>query len=277
MHSPDEVVRELESAGQRFETPCGAGRMSWRRWGNGAPVLLLHGGSGSWLHWQPTIPALSQHFALWVPDLPGFGESELPPEPMSFDSYCDTVLEGFNTFRPAGDAVHIVGFSFGSSIAVRLAAVLPTRHLVLSGATFTTMNQRPRRNLISLRRTPNEEERARGLRHNLREMMIAHEGNIDAMALRLYDIDTRRRRLPRTAINNLGIVRAELPGLQLQGRVCALAGADDQVIGHGTQAQRAELAALRPDALYDAIPGAGHWVMKEAAAAYNTALIRHLQ
>jgi len=34
--------------------------MVWRLWGAGAPVLLLHGGSGSWTHWLRNIPALVQ-------------------------------------------------------------------------------------------------------------------------------------------------------------------------------------------------------------------------
>jgi pimeloyl-ACP methyl ester carboxylesterase len=276
MKSPEGTIRELESSCQRFETPCGDGRIVWRRWGNGLPLLLLHGGSGSWLHWLPTIPALAPRFTLWVPDLPGMGDSDMPPEPLGFDSYCDILLEGFNTYRPAGDPVDIVSFSFGGPISVRLAASLPVRHLVLSGATFIAMTSRPRRNLVSLRRIADPDERQRALRHNLREMMIAHEDNVDELALRLYDIDTRRRRLPRPAINNLGVIRNELPKLEVQGRICAISGAEDQVIGKGTEAQRAELASLRPDAEYHTIPGAGHWVMYEGAPAYNEALLKLL-
>jgi pimeloyl-ACP methyl ester carboxylesterase len=273
---PDEVIRRVESSCQRFETPCGDGSVVWRRWGNGLPLLLLHGGSGSWLHWLPSIPALAQHFAVWVPDLPGMGDSAMPPEPVSFDSYAEVLLEGINTYRSAGDPVSIVGFSFGASFTVRLASLLPTKHVALSGATFIEMKERARRNLFSLRKIADEAERAKALRHNLGQMMIAHEENIDALALRIYDLDTRRRRLPRTAVNNLPVIRAELPKLEVQGRIAVISGADDQVVGGGTQTQKAELATLRPDAPYIAIPGAGHWVMKESPEAYNRALLDHL-
>ena len=31
-------------------TPCGDGNLVWRRWGKGRPLVLVHGGSGSWTH-----------------------------------------------------------------------------------------------------------------------------------------------------------------------------------------------------------------------------------
>jgi pimeloyl-ACP methyl ester carboxylesterase len=276
MTDPQQAIAAVEAQATRHQTPCAEGALTWRRWGKGDDVLLLHGGSGSWLHWLRTIPALAERFSVWAPDLPGMGDSAPPPEPPHFDTYCATVLEGFKALRPGDAPVSLVGFSFGSSIAVRLAASLPAKHLVLSGANFAVQTQRPRRNLISLRRAPDEAARAQALAHNVRVMMIAHEENVDALGLALYDIDTRRRRLQRTAINNLGIIRAELPRLALAGRMAAIAGADDQVIGDGEAAQRAHLAELRPGAPYLGIARAGHWVMHEAAAAYNAALLSHL-
>ena len=277
MSDTQRAIEEVQSGATRMETPCGEGRLVWHRWGKGPDVLLLHGGSGSWLHWLRTVLPLAERFAVWTPDLPGMGESAPPPEPPHFDTYCATVLEGFRKLRPGDAPVDLAGFSFGASIAVRLAAGLPTRHLVLSGANFIAMTARPRRDLISLRRAPDEAERARALRHNLRTMMIAHDENVDELALKLYDIDTRRRRLQRTAINNLGILRAEIPSVALAGELRAIAGADDQVIGHAPSVQAAALAELRPGAAYEAIPGAGHWVMHEGADAYNRALLSQLK
>ncbi len=53
----------------------------WRRWGEGPPLVLLHGGAGSWTHWIRNIDALAADRTLWIPDLPGLGDSPLPPEP----------------------------------------------------------------------------------------------------------------------------------------------------------------------------------------------------
>ena len=154
MTDPQQAIAAVEAQATRHQTPCAEGALTWRRWGKGDDVLLLHGGSGSWLHWLRTIPALAERFSVWAPDLPGMGDSAPPPEPPHFDTYCATVLEGFKALRPGDAPVSLVGFSFGSSIAVRLAASLPAKHLVLSGANFAVQTQRPRRNLISLRRAP---------------------------------------------------------------------------------------------------------------------------
>ncbi len=44
------------------ETPCGNAGLVWHLWGQGSaahpPVVLLHGGSGSWTHWLRNIQPL---------------------------------------------------------------------------------------------------------------------------------------------------------------------------------------------------------------------------
>src|SRR5687767_9478449 len=93
-HQP--AIDAILSQAEAFETPCGDGKMVWHRWGKGRPVVLLHGGSGSWMHWIRTIPALASHYTLWVPDQPGFGDSALPPDPVTPQSYAELVKQGID-------------------------------------------------------------------------------------------------------------------------------------------------------------------------------------
>jgi 2-hydroxy-6-oxonona-2,4-dienedioate hydrolase len=271
---PSGRVRELESLAQRFETPCGPGRVVWHRWGAGPAVLLLHGGSGSWLHWLPTIPALAQRHTVWVPDLPGMGESGMRPEPTTFESYADVLEHGFRSLTK--EPADVAGFSFGTSFSCRLAPRLGARHMVLSGATFLGIQSGRGRALLSLRRIQDPAERLRAVRHNLLVMMIAHEANADELAVHLYDVDTKRRRLPRGWVDTGAMVRELLPRVG-DVRVTAIAGGDDHVIGYGSARQSEALHALCPEARYVSLDGAGHWVMYEAAHRYSEALLRALE
>lgn len=275
---PEAAIPEVESPARRFETPCGTGRMMWRKWGAGRPVLLLHGGSGSWLHWLANVSVLARRYTVWAPDMPGFGDSDLPPQPYSLDAYAAVVAGGLQSLVSDAVRLDIVGFSFGGGVAVRLARLLDGRfhHMILSGVNFLPPSGL-RRKPASLRRIEDPVERINALRHNLQAMLIADERNIDDLALHLYSLDAERRRAPRVPFSGFAGVRDYLPEARVQGQLAVISGADDQVIGHGSKAQAEALRSLRPDARYQALEGAGHWVMYEAAERYNEALLAALE
>ena len=60
--SPADIVARLASQARVVRTPCGDGNMVWRVWGRGEPLVLFHGGSGSWTHWIRNIPELARHY-----------------------------------------------------------------------------------------------------------------------------------------------------------------------------------------------------------------------
>ena len=89
---PAQFIAILEGAGERHTTaidgtgkagPGAAGDVVWHSWGRGEPLVLLHGGTGSWLHWVRNVEPLARDFTVLVPDLPGSGESASPPPPIS--------------------------------------------------------------------------------------------------------------------------------------------------------------------------------------------------
>jgi hypothetical protein len=55
---PAEALRVLAQA-TALRTPCGDGETVWHSWGDGEPLVLLHGGSGSWTHWLRNVQALA--------------------------------------------------------------------------------------------------------------------------------------------------------------------------------------------------------------------------
>lgn len=62
-------------------TPSGGPDIVCRHLGRGERLFVFHGGSGSYRHWIRNLAALAKHFALCIPDLPGFGDSgDVDPE-----------------------------------------------------------------------------------------------------------------------------------------------------------------------------------------------------
>ncbi|MCB9742295.1 MAG: alpha/beta hydrolase [Alphaproteobacteria bacterium] len=66
---PVEVV-ELDSAW------CGPARLALRRFGQGPPLLLVHGLMTSGYSWRYVLELLGARYTLLIPDLPGNGDSE---------------------------------------------------------------------------------------------------------------------------------------------------------------------------------------------------------
>jgi pimeloyl-ACP methyl ester carboxylesterase len=58
----------------------------------GAPkLLLLHGFPSASHMFRDLIPLLSDRFHIIAPDLPGFGNSDLPGRPATFDRLAETI------------------------------------------------------------------------------------------------------------------------------------------------------------------------------------------
>src|SRR5690606_29371629 len=108
------AVRALFDAAAERHTTCGTGTMVWRCWGQGRPLVLLHGGSGSWTHWLRNIEALAASGRqVWAPDLPGFGDSAPPAGGNDADAAAEPLADGLREL--IGEGPHeIVAFSFGS-------------------------------------------------------------------------------------------------------------------------------------------------------------------
>src|SRR5438128_12214684 len=94
--TPAELIVAIERSGTRRATPAGQGEIVWHIFGRGEPLMLLHGGTGSWLHWVRNIAPLSADFMLLVPDIPGSGESANPEPPITAERIAATLLAGLD-------------------------------------------------------------------------------------------------------------------------------------------------------------------------------------
>src|SRR3546814_13345992 len=93
--------------------------MSWRVWGDGPPLVLLHGDFGAWTHWLRNVSRLAAYFRVIVPDMPGYGDSDPPPEPWTPESLARILAAGLVEIVPPPQRFDLAGFSFGGIIAGR--------------------------------------------------------------------------------------------------------------------------------------------------------------
>jgi pimeloyl-ACP methyl ester carboxylesterase len=102
--------------------------------GRGAPILLLHGLGGRWQHWLENIPRFAAGRRVIAVDLPGFGRSQLPLEPISIALYARTLDRVCDLLEL--DAAVVLGSSLGAMVATEMALRYPQRveRLVLVGA-----------------------------------------------------------------------------------------------------------------------------------------------
>ena len=95
--TPADIVAAVERASTRRTTPNGAGEVVWHIWGKGDPVVLVHGGTGSWRHWIRNIEYLARDFQIIAPDIPGSGDSSSPEPPITAESVARPITEGIKT------------------------------------------------------------------------------------------------------------------------------------------------------------------------------------
>jgi pimeloyl-ACP methyl ester carboxylesterase len=265
------LVEGIVAEAERVETPCGDGALVWRIWGSGPPLVLLHGGYGSWMHWIRNVLPLARHFTVIAPDLPGLGESATPPEPWTAEGLAAIVVEGLDRVLPQGAAPHLAGFSFGGVIGGSVAAQLGERL-----ASFTVVGS----NGLGLERSPTplqrvppgagEEEEFAVHRYNLNQLMIHDPAKIDELALYLQKTNHARARMRSRRFSRSGALIEALP--RVKGRLDGIWGERDAT-AYPHLAERAEiLRGIQPGARFAVVPGAGHWVQFEAADRFNEIL-----
>ena len=105
-------------------------------YGQGEPLILLHGGTLSSQMWQAQIPTFSAHFRVLIPDSRGHGRTDNPSGTFSYRLLADdfaAFVEAFGLHRPL-----IYGYSDGGQIALELGMRYPTlaQALVVCAAHF---------------------------------------------------------------------------------------------------------------------------------------------
>jgi pimeloyl-ACP methyl ester carboxylesterase len=227
--------------------------------GDGAPLLLLHGGFCSIETLRPQIDCFSAGFRVYAPERPGHGRTADRPGAITFDTIVADTLDYMDAMG-LPDA-HILGFSDGGIAGLLLAITHPERvqSLVAIGANLDPSGL-------------TDDQDADALRAKERPSLQDNVASIDFEIRADYDrlspdgpehADIVLEKLSRLWREEPHIAPESLAGIVAPTLI--LAGDHDSIrIEHTVS-----IAAAIPNAQLCIVPGASHMVMMERPGLVN--------
>jgi pimeloyl-ACP methyl ester carboxylesterase len=215
----------------------------YRETGDGRPLVLLHGFSGSYRHWLEDGPAAAfarQGYRVILPDFRGHGESAQPHDPGAYppDVSADDALALIDHLGLEDHAYDLGGYSLGGRIVVRMLTLgaRPARAIVggqgLADVTRAAGSEANHRVLAALARGDEIEPGS----PDAETAYWFRQSGADPQAL-LYVLDSL------LATSNDALSAIETPTLVVVG---------DQDFDHATGQA---LAAVLPNARFTSVPG----------------------
>ncbi len=252
--------------------------------GEGAPLLLLHGFTGSMENWRPFLPVWQERLRLVLVDIIGHGRSDAPRDPQrySVEHAANDIVAVLDKLGIAN--AHVLGYSMGGRLALRLAVDHPerVRTLVLESASPGLRTSEERR-----QRSARDEALARKIEREGLRAFIRYWENIPLFATQKRLPDDVRQALREQRLRNsvtglTGSLRGMGTGIQpslwkhieklniptlimageLDGKFCRIA---------------AEMYECLPCSKLCLIPGVGHCIHIEAPEVFAGKVIRYVR
>jgi pimeloyl-ACP methyl ester carboxylesterase len=248
-------------------------------YGDGPPLVLLHGLGCSWQWWLENVPELGRHHRVIAVDLPGFGRSEALDAPAEMATHADVVHELADTLE-LGPMV-VGGHSMGGLVTLAMAGARPdrVRGVVLINAGGVPMSDLRLAIVIAiLRRTQ------RVLTHPGIVRALIHRPRARAVLLKgaLHDPRTIRRELAAEVVP-LMAAPGFLDAIAAAGRAVKASRPEDVVcpvlLIWGDRDPIVTVANARAmherlaDSRLELLPGVGHTPMVEAPDEFNRLLL----
>ena len=98
----------------------------FEEYGNGSPVVLIHGLAGDCSAWQAQIERLEKRYRVIAFDNRGAGRSSAPDYPYTTRHFADDTI-GLLDELGISEPAHIIGRSMGGAIAQEMALAYPAR------------------------------------------------------------------------------------------------------------------------------------------------------
>lgn len=235
--------------------------------GSGPVVVLLHGIGGSSASFARQIDALAEdhHVVAW--DAPGYAASPDPEKAPGMQGYAESVAELVDDI---GEAVHLVGASWGGVIALQLALDRPEmlRSLVLVAGSRGSGRDPAAAERVRERVRVLEQQGVEAFARSRASQLLApgaSEAQLDEVAAQMM----AAIRLPGYAYAAQSIAETDHSSrlLEITTPTLVLCGTADTVTG---PPESKALANTIPEAVYVSVEGAGHLLVLERPSSVTT-------
>jgi len=248
--------------------------LTYREYGQGSPLVILHGLFGSAASWGGHAKAFAAHHRVIVPDLRNHGTSP-HADAMDYPSMADDVVALLDRLGLERGA--LLGHSLGGKVAMQFALhhgdrverlivadIAPRTYVGNQDAVIAALEAMD----MSLVGSRADADRllARTIdQPPLRAFLLTN-------LVRLDDGFAWRINLPAIVANLLTIYAFPEPaGLAYQGPALFVAGAESNYVRNEDEAP---IRALFPDAQFSRIAGAGHWLHADHPDEFR-AIVQH--
>ena len=246
------IRNEGEGVGEYVN--AGGVRTYYEVYGEGEPLVLLHGGLATAESWAMQVPALAERYRVYVPERRGHGRTPDVEGPITYEMMAaDTAafLDAAGT-----GAAHLVGWSDGAVVGMLVALRRPklVRKLVVIGQYFNADGEVPEFRAMIDYWDSNLPEELHEVYDRVSPDGPEHFPVVLEKMMRMW------REEPDIALLELAGVRA--PALVMQG--------DDDIV---KVEHSAAVSATLPDAQLAVIPGTSHMAPLEKPDLVNRLIL----
>lgn len=255
-------------------------KVCWRSWGKGKPLILLHGGYGSWAHWIKQAIPFSKNYNVLIPDMPGFGESEDLTLPHTPEKISANIAETLLKLISPEETPIICGFSFGGLIAGHLSYNLIERglnpeKLILVGPGGLGAKRGEMRNMIARHSKMSEEEIYQAHKTNLEILMMHDATKVDDWSIHIQKQNTDAHRIKSRPISSTDTLARILEKQDVP--LFLLWGEKDASVGVYLENRMSILRDINSKVRFHVEYNLGHWIMYENDVIFNKILNNFIQ
>jgi len=250
-------------------------QLFYKEYGDGIPVVILHGLFGFSDNWKSQAKVLANYFRVIVVDLRNHGRSEWD-EIHNYETMADDVIETMDSLKLA--EFHVIGHSMGGKVAMHLAQSYPARLLktivVDMGVKSYPMHHQ---DLIeAIKAVPIETISARSQVNTFLSDRIPEEGVRQFLLKNLYWIERGKLawRMNITVLEaNMRSILNALPEIEVFSPTLFIKGANSNYI---LEEDYESIENIFLDSEIQSISGAGHWVHADSFEEFTERVIGFL-